>query len=345
MIDVNVNGNERKTPEGIKQKILESLNDRPLNAQDISKAINSNWSTVKTYVEELIQEDKIKEIIATDKISYYQKITETYYNIPITQEQEELFKFLFNAIIQQYKSNNKLPKKTELAKDSVDVINELKLKLPTAWYIYGQIPLMIPDSTKDFSTTYVPENVEAIKKAISHILATNKGMKVREREKSHYAQYGNQLYSIKQELLEEISSMDDEKKILEKFTEFYVKCPISNFPQTFELTERLYSTINKLVTIGSLKKHKIESMLALDSLWKFIASFQLLDSISKNSQYNENEILQFNLGSAIETKKYSAEEAISNLESIYLSELPNKEFEISEDSKEVREIMSDWDGG
>jgi hypothetical protein len=138
--------------------------------------------------------------------------------------------------------------------------------------------------------------------------------------------------------------MKDEDKIIEYFTKFYIKCPISDFPQIFTLTERLYLLVNKLKIIGSLKNHKLEIVLSLDSLWKFIASYQLLDSISKNSQYNKNEILQFNLGPAIETKKYCAEEAISNLESIYLSELPNKEFDISEDAKEAREIMSGWDG-
>lgn len=340
MADVN----ERKTPEEIKERIVEALNNRPLNAQEISKAINSNWSTVKNYVEDLIKEGKIKEIIATDKISYYQKITETYYNLPITKEQEDLFKFLFNAIIQGYKNKNRLPKKTELAKDSVDVINELKLKLPTAWYIYGQIPIMIPDPTKEFSTNYVPAEAEKIKKVIAHLLDTNKGMKVREREQNHYVKYDNQLYLLKKDLLDQLSSMKDENKIIEQFTKFYIKCPISDFPQIFELTERLYSVVNKLLTIGTLTKHKIESMLALESLWKFIASYQLLESLSKNPQYNKAEILQFNLGPAIETKKYCAEEAISNLESIYLSELPNKEFETSDDTKELKEIMSDWDG-
>ena len=325
---------ERKTPQEIKQKILEALNSKPLNAQEISKSINSNWSTVKNYVDELIEEKKIKEIIATDKISYYQKITETYYNIPITKEQENLFKFLFNTIIQEYKKKNKLPKKTELAKDAVDVINELKLNLPTAWYIYGQIPIMIPDPTKEFSTTYVPENAEKIKKTITRLLDTYKEMNVREREQSHYVKYGNHLYQLKQELIWEISLMKNEKKVLNNFTEFYIKCPFSDFPQIFDLTERLYSTVNKLLIIGSLSKFKIESMLALESLWKFIAAYQLLESISKIPQYNKNEILQFNLGSAIETKRDCAEEAISNLESIYLSELPNKEFEILEDTKE-----------
>jgi len=335
---------DKKSPEEIKEKILEVLNDKPLNAQEISKAISSNWSTVKSYVLELIEEKKIKEMIATDKISYYQKITETYYNIPITKEQEDLFKFLFSAIIEEYKRQNRMPKKTELAKDSVDIINKLNLKLPTAWYVYGQIPLMIPDPTKEFITNYEPKNAKEIRETIKHILNANKGMKVREREQSHYIKYDNRLYQLKERLINEVSYMDNEKKVIDDFTEFYVKCPISDFPEIFDLTEKLYSLVNKLKMLDCLKKYKLEIVLSLDALWKFIAAYQLLDSISKNPQYNKNEILQFNLGPAIETKKYSAQEAISNLESIYLSELPNKEFDISENAKEVREIMSDWDG-
>ena len=224
------------------------------------------------------------------------------------------------------------------------MINELKLKLPTAWYLYGQIPLMIPDPTKEFSTTYLPENAEAIKRAISHLLDNRKVMKVREREQNHYIKYDNQFYVLKNSLLDQLDLMEDEGKIMECFTKFYIKCPVFDFPEIFTLTERLYLLVNKLKIIGSLKNHKIEAVLSLDALWKFIASYQFLGSISKYPQYNKNEILRFNLGSAIETKKYSTEEAISNLESIYLSELPNKEFDISEEANGVREIMSDWDG-
>lgn len=335
---------EKKSPEEIKEKILETLNNKPLNAQEISKAINSNWSTVKNYVSELIEEKKIKEITATDKITYYQKITETYYNIPITKEQEELFKYLFNTIIQEYKKHKQMPKKTELAKDSVDIINQLNLKLPTAWYIYGQIPLMIPDPTKEFTTDHTPKNAQNIKEAIKKILSANKGMKVREREKNHYLQYNNKLYQLKEKLINQASYMDNEKKLMEDLTEFYINCPISEFPEIFDLTEKLYSLVNKLKILGCLKKYKLEIVLSLDSLWKFIASYQLLESIAQNPQYNKNEILQFNLGPAIETKKYCAQETISNLESIYLSELPNKDFDLSEEAQEVREIMSGWDG-
>lgn len=338
--------NERKTPEEIKRKILEALNDKPLNALEISKAINSNWSTVKSHIDELIQIGKVKEIKATDKGGYYQKITgDTYYNIPISEEQREQFKFLFNLIIQEYKKANRLPKKTELAKDSVDAINQLNLKLPTAWYIYGQIPIMIPDPTKEYLTDYVPKNAIEIQKVVSNIVKDHDKILIRELKHAHYAKYDNSFYLMKEELLKEVDSMKNEKEIMLLFTQFYIKCPISKFPETFDLTERLFAVTKKLQILGILKAHKVEVMLSLETLWKFIASYTLLDSISQNPQYKREELVQFNLGPAIETKKYCAEEVISNLESVYLSELPNKEIDISDDAKEVREIMSDWDGG
>jgi predicted ArsR family transcriptional regulator len=50
---------ERKTPEEIKQKILEVLNEKPMNALEISRSISSNWSTVKNYMTDLIEEKKV----------------------------------------------------------------------------------------------------------------------------------------------------------------------------------------------------------------------------------------------------------------------------------------------
>ena len=80
----------------------------------------------------------------------------------------------------------------------------------------------------------------------------------------------------------------------------------------------------------------------LDSLWKYISTYSLFDSLTQNKQYsNAKEIMKFYLEKPLEIKKEIVEEAISNLESIYLSELNDKKIEIDEDSLEVREVLSD----
>lgn len=341
----NINEREKKTPEEIKQKILIELDKQqgPLSVQEISKNINSNWTTVKEYLEELIREGKIKEIIATDKLKFYQKITgDTYYNIPITEEQRNEFRYLFSAIIEEYKKKrNRLPKRTELAKTSVDIINEVKLNLPVVWYIYGQIPLMISDPLKNYSVNFVPKDHEIIKKAVVNFVKENK-ISVRDLEKDHYTKYGNKLYMLKEELLKELDKKKNDEKVLNLFSEFYIECPVYDRAETFKLTEKLYSLISKLSCIKSLDKYKPKEIIALDSLWKFISMCTLIDSILKYPQYKK-EIVMLYLGPVLETKKYLAEEAIKSLEESYFEELPKElEISLSKEASEAREIMSEW---
>ena len=160
----NINENERKSPVEIKQKILEALNNKPLNAQEISKLINSNWSTVKNYVEELVNEKKIKEIVFGGQIIYQKIIEDTYFSIPIKEREREMLKFIFYNAIQSYKEIMGKPlRKTELAKLCAEINTDLNLNLPIVWYIYGPMPLMIIDTQKDYSTNFIPENANKIK--------------------------------------------------------------------------------------------------------------------------------------------------------------------------------------
>ena len=160
--------NERKTPREIKQKILEALNDRPLNAQEISKAISSNWSTVKNYVADLIIDKKVKKIVFGEKSIIYQKITgDTYFNIPLKDNDRNMLKFIFfNAIKEHKEITGKQIRRTDLAKLTDFVNCKLNLHLPIVWYIYGPMPLMIIDLQKNYSTEVLPKNAEEVKKTI-----------------------------------------------------------------------------------------------------------------------------------------------------------------------------------
>ena len=114
----------RKTTQQIKEEILSSLNKCPLSIEQIRKKAESNWSTINNYLEELKKERKVKEILSTDKAKIYQKIFgDTYFDIPITEEERKKFRTLFSLIIQEYKSYRKIPSKTHLAKCAVHVID------------------------------------------------------------------------------------------------------------------------------------------------------------------------------------------------------------------------------
>lgn len=336
----------KKSREEIKQAILSSLAQKPLSIQQISEKISSNWSTVNEILKELEQEGKIKEIISTDKIKCYQRITgDTYYNIPITEEQRELFRYLFSIAIEEYKlQKERLPNKTELAKAVVDISKKAELNLPIVWYIYGQIPLMVSDPSRDYSNKFISKDNTKLREIAHQVIKGQTHKNTLELKLDHYAKYNSILYETKEKLFLELDSMKEEKQILDLFNEFYINCPINEHPEIFSLTERLVNVVKKLSLLSILKDNKIKVILALESLWKFIAAYLLVDSLTKNATYDKEEIIQFNLGPALETRKYCSEEAISNIESIYLSKLTEKETDIPKEAIKAREIMSDWTG-
>ncbi|MEK6832979.1 MAG: hypothetical protein AABY32_02935 [Nanoarchaeota archaeon] len=332
----------KKTPEQIKIAILNVLEEKPFSIQQISKKIDSNWATVREIIKNLEEDNKVKELMSTENIKLYQRITgDTYYNIPITEEQRQKFMFLFSLIINEYKKKRKFPNKTKLAKTAVRVIEEANLDLPTVWYLYGKIPLMICDLSRDYSTNYVPKNEKEIEDLVIKIVPLYEKMNVADLKQDQYSRHKKVLYDIKEKILDKKQTWD--KEILKLFNQFLVYCPINPaFPDIFLLTERLVLIINKVAIISNLEEYRLDILMILDSLWKYISTYSLFDSLTQNKQYsNAKEIMKFYLEKPLEIKKEIVEEAISNLESIYLSELNDKKIEIDEDSLEVREVLSD----
>ena len=336
--------NDRKTPEEIKQKILEALNDKPLNAQEISKVINSNWSTVKNYIDELIEERKIKVQLFGGSVIYQRLVEDTYYNIPITDEQRNTFKFIFSNAIRIHKEiKQEQIKRTELAKLTADLNSELNLKLPVVWYLYGPMPLMIMDLQKDYSTTEDIENSGRILKFIKKWIEEKKHTFIRELKVEYYQKVNNGLYQAKEVLY--ISMKKGEFMNISKLTrEFYLKCLTYN-DYFCELAEEFYSIISGLVylkVIETSPKIKNQIFITFDSLWKYVASKMLYDSLLSLGYNKEN--IDYYIGPAIETKKYLAVEAIKDLDEEYVAIIPNKPISIKEDeiSKKIGEVTQEW---
>ena len=338
----------KRAPEEIKSSILSILWLKPLTIQQISKEIDSNWLTVEKFVRELKQEGKIKEVISTDKLTLYQKVNEdTYYNLPLTDKDRDTFKYIFSAVLQEYKDKQKIPKKTELAKAVVDVINETKLNLPVVWYLYGKIPLMITDSQRDYSTSYIPDNHEIINKTAKKVVEEQKYKNTSELKAEHYLKYANEIYRIKERLLSELEDFKNEEKIINLFNELFIACPIYEDKEAFFLTDRLIMVVRKLNLLSLLKENKREVMFALDALWKFLALYHFVESLSRDTRYPKTELINFYLGSVIETKKYATKESISNLESIYFNNISKFDvgsIKLSPETKKIREIMEEWTG-
>ncbi len=334
----------KKTNEEIRRRILSVLEHNPLSVRQISEKVESNWSTINDALEDLKEDLLVKEIVSTDKIKVYQKVTgDTYYNLPITDEQRQFFRYLFYSVIQEYKLEKKrLPKKTELAKAVVDIIHEEDISLPTVWYLYGQIPLMIADPSRDYSTSFVPEHAKKISESIRVIVKRQENKNSHQLRSEQYNKYGNKLYDSKERLITSLVRGGNEKEIIKLLSEFYLLCPTDK-PEVFEFAERFNSVVGKFLYEDSFDKYRTQMIISLENVWKVITTHSLIDSLTSQG-YSREELMQFYLGSSLENMKIVADECLSNLESIYFSELTEKDISLTKEEAEVRGIMSSWTG-
>jgi predicted transcriptional regulator len=341
MADTNVN--ERKTPEKIKEKILEALNNKPLNAQEISKEINSNWSTVKTYVEELVKERRVKELSFANQEIYQKIIEDTYFSIPIKERERNMLKFIFYNAIQKYKeATGKDIKKTQIAKLCAEINTELNLNLPIVWYIYGPMPLMIIDSQKDYSTDFLPENAAQIKKAIEQWIKNNTKYLIRELRVEYYQKSKNTVYILKERIYRELETKKY-SSISQLFFEFLTAT--LSYDKSFEdIISEFYGIISGADYIKLFDKPEFQNkfLLAFDALWKYIASKMLMDSLIKIG-YSRQEI-SILLGQILENKAHIAADNIGELKEIYLENLPEKLAppKLTSINNEARGVINKW---
>ena len=345
----------RKTSDQIKDEILFSLNTHPLSIDQIRKKVESNWSTINNYLDELTKEGKVKEIITSDKSRIYQRIFgDTYFDIPITELQRKKFRTLFSYILEESKKQKYSPKKTHFAKCAVELIKNPLLKLsdlPVVSYIYGSIPLMIADPGINYSNEFNFDNEEEIKTQIKIFIEKNKHNSSNKVKIESHKKYEDDLYNLSDIFYKEINSKDmSTDKIAKLLDDFFIACPVdSNFPEVFEYTEKVTSTIRKLILLDkNILEYRKEILTTFDSLWKLIALYKLYNSSSiLDNGLDKETLFKFYLSHTFDSRKKTLEEDIREITSIYLNKLASfdqNKIILSDDSKKIREIMKDFTG-
>ena len=345
----------RKTAEQIKEEILSHLKETPLSIEQIRIKVESNWSTINNYLQELNKEGKVKEIISADKAKIYQRIFgDTYFDIPITDDERKKFRALFSLILQEYKLTGSIPTKTHFAKCAVHVIkNESSglSDLPTIWYLYGLIPQMIADPSKDYQEEGTLENKLEIINLIIEFIKKNKNKMPSQLQREQHIEYGEELYILSDKFFEVLNKKEwKNEEILEILNKFFIACPVDKeFPEIFDLSEIVFSIIRKLALMNiELQNYRKEILLAFDSLWKLIALYKLYKSrITGKNAIDKTLLLKFYLGNAFESRKISLQETILEINSVYHSKLTHfdsSKIKISKEVHDIRKIMEDWTG-
>lgn len=346
----------RKTSQQIKEEILLKLSNEPLSVEQLLKSIeDSNWSTINKYLEELKEQKLVIEIISTGKIKIYQKITgDTYFDIPITEEQRKKFHTLFAMILEEYKNHGKTPTKTHMAKCAVYVIDNEEAELhdlPIVWYLYGMMPLMVINPIAQYSKENPLQKEKKIKELIVEFVIENGETKSSQLQKEQHRKYNEEMYVAIDNLFDTLNEPEFEnKKIIRLLDEVFIACPAEeNFIEVFDSTEKIISVIQKMNIIG-LKLQDVRSKIiqSINCLWKFVALHKLCKSLSQGKNAMNKEILlNLYLKGSIEDRRALLEESLSELNSVYMNKLADFDVEnitLSEDAKEIAKIMEDWTG-
>jgi len=344
----------KKTSLEIKESILKELKYDPKTVADIAEAISSNWITTEKFLKELKDDKKVKELVSTEKKKVYQIITgDTYFNLPITEEEARKFRTLFYLILKVYKEKNKVPTKTELSKCAVSVIMDSKINLsnlPVIWYLYGMIPIMVADPYRLYKEEMEFRDKKEIIKIIQCYRDENRENDQRQIDIKQHQEYNKKLYILADIFLNEVSgSSFNKEKVLDTLNEFFIACPVNDeFPEVFEFTDLFISTINKMSLMDNIEKYKKEISLTFNALWKYIATYEVYQSLVFQKRFkNKKLILEFYIGNILEARKMCFKESFSELESIYLSKLTESDLskiKLSKEAQEIRKIMEDWTG-
>lgn len=339
----------KKTVLEIEEKIISKLKSGPKTISEIAEGISSNWLTVEKFLKKLKEDKKVKELVSTEKKKVYQLVIgDTYFNLPMNQVQRKKFRTLFNLILQTYREKNKIPTKTHLSKCAVEIIRNKDSELgdlPVIWYLYGMIPLMVADPLENYSEEIHLENKKGIKKIIQVYINKNHNLLSKELDKQQHKEYGEELYQLADKF-KDIIKKDTFEGALNILNKFYIACPIDeDFPEVFDFTDRFFSTLNKLSNFVNIKEYKKEIRSTFDSLWNYIATYKCYQSVEKLKIIpNKELLLEFYIGNVLEARKTCFEESFSELYSIYLSNLNEKEIELSGEAKNVRDILEGWTG-
>lgn len=340
---------EKKSREQIKQAILSSLNKKPLSIQKIGEEIKSNWATTSEVLEELIEGGEIRGVVSSEKVKLYQKITgDTYFNIPIDEIQRDKFKKIFLEVIKEYQQKGEIPNKTQLAKSVVYVINELNQegeRLPSMWYLYGMIPVMVADLRQDYSTDFnfkIKGFGKIVEKSVEKFI--EKGGD--EIQNIQYNGLNKELYKLKKEILEKLSLLEKNyEEVSSLLVDFLISLNPGEDIDMFSFAEEFSSLFESFKSLGKLDDEEIkrELLFCFNSMWGFVAINQAVESLVRYG-YKKKELEDFYLGPMIESKRIIVKENLSNLNSIYLSLIPDKlsQSNLSKGAQETADLFVDW---
>lgn len=339
----------KKTPNEIKDKILDELKNGPKSIAEISENINSNWLTTEKFLNELKEQSKIQEVISTPKTKVYRRVDDlAFYSLPFSKEIRDNSANLLFTIAEKWKSEtNTIPSKTILQKLAVELIDKSDKqlsKIPILKFHYGQTLAVRYDESfkQDYQLLTL---TSAQNTSLLDLINKYKNMSSSKAQLEQYNKEGMEFYYEKE--VNVIKAFSDKKyedieKNLLKLSIYYP----TELEDTFELFNKfVYCSINLLNL--SQEKEKQESLSKIREmfylLWDTITTNYFFVDAEKHIDYSQKIIFNQIKSNILNSKIANLTTLIEDMESEVNSINPEKiSKKISEKSQEfIHELLGE----
>jgi DNA-binding Lrp family transcriptional regulator len=345
----------RKTSEEIKEKILTQLKKGPMSTKKLSDELNSNWSTINNYLEELGRDGKVREIYSKENLRIYIRSDyPVFYGLPLDKDKLKQSLFLLSRIVERWNAQrSENIAKIPLQKIAVDIITKNKLDIPVVRFHYGKVlaTYFEPQAFKDIITIYDISDVNISDKIIDAEI--DKHTNVAWKEKRN--QYESPLHpemkifdlSDKVSYLISKSKFEDAKQLTQMFNEILLKFPTEEkYSQIFEYYHEFLGGVNFIFNSTEFydsseedKRRFLKEILeTFDSLWQTLTTEFFFDDIEKYIDKNFIEIFKFIKENKTKTHYCDLQDKLNNLLD-YKKSLTLKNIELNDDERKIVNIL------
>jgi hypothetical protein len=311
---------ERKTSEEIKGAIILELNKGPKTVSEIAEGIKSNWITTEKFLNELITEKRVIELISALKSKVYGSLSDpAFFNLPLSNKTREKTLSLLKTIQEVWKKETDSPlQKTVLQKLAVKFveINNLQNDIPVLRFHYGQTLAMRSEENMEIKL-YPLENSQ--ERALKNLIKEYKGYSAKDAKLKQYEKPSMIFYKIKEEAFNNLRQELNKNK----FFNLLANYP-SELSESFTLFDRfIYCAISVL----KLKKGKEDYLIKLKEIfslvWDCLTTEAYFYDVEKSIAPEKKDLFLQLKSNCINSKVLSVSSALEEIE----GEINNLELE------------------
>jgi len=272
--------------------IVKVLSNGPKSINEIAEATGFDRIAITRYLEILRDADILSEQKEGKKRIFELRTAfglrdDTYFGLPLSDEQEELIDALYSAIKKEWINVNKRePVPIQVQKTLYKINKICQLNLPFGWYLYGALCVKVYDPLKYYKEDKLSNRIMlCVKEVVKEYGRDQFAYQLKLR---HYEEEKNYFYALKEEILRIFYSNNFSQRSLyvlhKKLRELFQLSPKVKDDDVYpEILELYLDLIMDLTALDDSKLRELQPEIvgSFEDVWKLIALYRYREDLSK----------------------------------------------------------------